>query len=341
MLTGITSVTTGSVRTHGRTAALLELGMGFHSEFTGRQNALIAGQLLGYSAAQVAQLMPEIESFAGIGHYIDQPVRVYSSGMQVRLAFSVATAIRPDILIIDEALSVGDTEFQHRSYDRIRQFREQGTSLLFVSHDKGVIINLCDRAILLDQGKIAIEGDPEVVMDYYNAMLARQPNQAIAQSLTDDGKIQTESGSGEVILTHCCLLNAKKTETETLTVGELVCLRISLLCMQEISKLVAGYMIKDRFGQVIFGTNSFYYQQQIHQLQKNETVEYYFNFPANLGPGTYSISIALHGDENHIDKNYLWKNRAILFTVINGSEESFVGVNWIRPTVSHFRQPPK
>lgn len=125
MLTGITQATTGSIAIRGRVAALLELGMGFHPDFSGRQNVLISGQLLGYTAAQIEALMPEIEAFAGIGDYIDQPVRVYSSGMQVRLAFSIATAIRPDILIIDEALSVGDTEFQHRSYDRIRRFRSR------------------------------------------------------------------------------------------------------------------------------------------------------------------------------------------------------------------------
>ena len=126
MITGTTQPTTGSVHITGRVAALLELGMGFHPDFTGRQNAFMAGQLLGYSVEEIARLMPEIEAFAEIGDYIDQPVRVYSSGMQMRLAFSVATAIRPDVLIVDEALSVGDAYFQHKSFDRIRQFREAG-----------------------------------------------------------------------------------------------------------------------------------------------------------------------------------------------------------------------
>jgi lipopolysaccharide transport system ATP-binding protein len=333
MLTGITPATVGSVSTHGSMAALLELGMGFHPEFTGRQNALMAGQLLGYSEAQITQLMPEIEAFAGIGDYIDQPVRVYSSGMQVRLAFSVATAIRPDILIIDEALSVGDTEFQHRSYDRIRQFREQGSSLLFVSHDKGVIINLCDRAILLDQGKIAIEGEPEMVMDYYNAMLAQQPKQVIAQNRMADGKVQTQSGSGEVQLLQVRLLDKDGMLIELAKVGQVVCIELHTQCSEAITSLVAGFMIKDRLGQVIFGTNTFHHGQQLHDLKPCMQVRFLFEFALDIGPGNYSVSVALHADDTHIAKSYLWLDRSFFFTVVNGVEPVFVGSSYLSTRV--------
>ena len=139
LITGTSQPSTGAVHLEGRVAALLELGMGFHPDFTGRQNVYMAGQLLGMSVAEIDALMPQIVAFAEIGDYIDQPVRVYSSGMQMRVAFSVATARRPDILIIDEALSVGDTYFQHKSFERIRQFRREGTTLLLVSHDKQAI----------------------------------------------------------------------------------------------------------------------------------------------------------------------------------------------------------
>ena len=174
ILAGTTRPTTGSLHMTGRVAALLELGMGFHPDFSGRQNVHMAGQLMGLSAANLQDLMPAIEAFAEIGEYIDQPVRVYSSGMQMRLAFSIATAARPDILIVDEALSVGDAYFQHKSFDRIRQFRAQGTTILLVSHDKGVIQSICDRAILLSDGHIAMQGAPDAVMDYYNALLAER-----------------------------------------------------------------------------------------------------------------------------------------------------------------------
>lgn len=160
MIVGTTQPTVGSVTMTGRVAALLELGMGFHPDFTGRQNVMMAGQLLGYSVDELLALMPEIEAFAEIGEYIDQPVRVYSSGMQVRLAFSVATARRPDVLIVDEALSVGDAYFQHKSFDRIREFRTQGTTLLIVAHDKAAIQAICDHAILLNAGRLEMEGRP-------------------------------------------------------------------------------------------------------------------------------------------------------------------------------------
>ena len=171
IVTGTTEPSRGFVKMQGRVAAMLELGMGFHPDFTGRQNAVMAGQLLGISTIEINACMPAIEQFAEIGDYIDRPVRTYSSGMQMRLAFSVATAVRPDILIVDEALSVGDAYFQHKSFNRIREFREQGTTLLIVSHDRSAIQSLCDRAILLESGRVAKDGPPEEVMDYYTMIL--------------------------------------------------------------------------------------------------------------------------------------------------------------------------
>jgi len=179
IITGTTQPTTGSVEAGGRIAALLELGMGFHPDFTGRQNVYMGGQILGLSTEQISELMPEIEAFAEIGDYIDQPLRTYSSGMQVRLAFSVATVQRPDILIVDEALSVGDAYFQHKSFNRIREFREQSTTLLIVSHDRSAIQSLCDRAVLLERGFVIKDGYPEEVMDFYNAIIAEKENATV------------------------------------------------------------------------------------------------------------------------------------------------------------------
>jgi lipopolysaccharide transport system ATP-binding protein len=169
IVTGTTQATTGTVAMAGRVAALLELGMGFHPDFSGRQNVYMAGQLLGLGQDDVARLMPQIEAFADIGEYIDEPVRIYSSGMQVRLAFSVATARRPDLLIVDEALSVGDAYFQHKSFGRIREFLDQGMTLLLVSHDLGAVRSICNRAVWLDKGRLRAQGDTRVVVDEYTA----------------------------------------------------------------------------------------------------------------------------------------------------------------------------
>ena len=171
MITGTTQPTTGSVNITGRVAALLELGMGFHPDFTGRQNAFMAGQLLGYSVEEIAALMPEIEAFADIGDYIDQPVRVYSSGMQVRLAFAVATAHRSDVLIIDEALSVGDAAFQRKCFRRIEDYQAAGTTLLFVSHDIETVKKLCSRAVFIKDGQLAHFAAAKQVCDEYEKYL--------------------------------------------------------------------------------------------------------------------------------------------------------------------------
>ncbi|MBN2866883.1 MAG: ABC transporter ATP-binding protein, partial [Thiotrichales bacterium] len=195
MITGTLPPTKGRIQVNGRIAAILELGMGFNPDFTGRQNAQHGLAMMGFTQSQIEQVMPELEAFAEVGEYFDQPVRTYSSGMQMRVAFGVATAFRPEILIVDEALSVGDAYFQHKSFDRIKQFREQGTTLLFVSHDKSAILALCNRAILIEAGLVIKDGDPEEVTDYYNALIAEKENSTIRQEKNESGKMQTISGT--------------------------------------------------------------------------------------------------------------------------------------------------
>jgi lipopolysaccharide transport system ATP-binding protein len=331
MITGTTQPTTGKVRLTGRVAALLELGMGFHNDFTGRQNVFMSGQLLGYSVNDIIHCMPDIEAFAEIGDYIDQPVRVYSSGMQMRLAFSVATAMRPDILIVDEALSVGDAYFQHKSIERIREFRQQGTTLLIVSHDKLAIQTMCDRAILLDSGQIAKEGNPEEIMDFYNALLADRDNKAVQQQATDSARIQTISGSGEAFIKAIELYNDKAEKIEVVAVGQKLCLEIRVEIKKDIPELVLGYMIKDRLGQAIFGTNTHHLENHQQHVKKGQLICYKFNFAANLGVGSYSIAVALHASTTHIKKNYEWRNLALVFNVVNLNKSSFIGMNWLPP----------
>lgn len=333
MITGTTLPTTGTVQMTGRVAALLELGMGFHPDFTGRQNAFMAGQLLGYTADEIQRLMPEIEAFAEIGSYIDEPVRVYSSGMQMRLAFSVATAVRPDILIVDEALAVGDTYFVHKSFDRIRNYRAQGTTLLIVSHDKAAIQAICDRAILLNAGRIALEGAPDAVMDAYNALIADKENSTVRQVSIDDGKTQTVSGTAEAFVKKIAILDDLGNHLEVIGVGQSIELRMEVQTIALIPELVVGFIIKDRLGQVVFGTNTFHLQHVLHNLNPNVKAMVSFKFPADLGPGTYSVSTALHASDNHISKNYEWKDLALVFNVINMSKPEFIGTNWLSPSV--------
>lgn len=334
LITGTTQPTTGSVHIAGRVAAMLELGMGFHPDFTGRQNAFMAGQLLGIPSEDIARLMPEIEAFAEIGDYIDQPVRVYSSGMQMRLAFSVATAIRPDILIVDEALSVGDAYFQHKSFDRIREFRKQGTTLLIVSHDKQAIQSICDRAILLNAGRLAMEGEPEAVMDFYNAMLADHQNQEVRQEVRDDGKVQTISGTGEATVQDIALLDATGKRLEVVDVGQAVTLRVDVKAHADLDRLVLGYGIKDRLGQVMYGTNTDLTKQPLHAVTAGDVIRFEMSFAANLGPGTYSVQTALVSTDTHLVNNYEWRDLALVFNVININKSHFAGVAWMPPQIN-------
>nr|WP_175802084.1 ABC transporter ATP-binding protein [Burkholderia anthina] len=333
MIVGTTQPSVGSVTMTGRVAALLELGMGFHPDFTGRQNVMMAGQLLGYSVDELLALMPEIEAFAEIGEYIDQPVRVYSSGMQVRLAFSVATARRPDVLIVDEALSVGDAYFQHKSFDRIREFRKLGTTLLIVAHDKAAIQAICDHAILLNAGRLEMEGPPEVVMDYYNAMLADRKDHEVRQEKLESGAVQTVSGTGEAVIDAVELLDESGQPIEVAGVGQPVALRVRVRCVEAIPELVVGYMIKDRLGQTVFGTNTYHLKQVLVGLDAGQAIELRFEFTANLGVGSYSVAVALHTGDAHLANNYQWRDRALVFNVVNIKMQDFVGVAWLPTTV--------
>lgn len=333
LITGTIQPTTGSVSIHGRVAAMLELGMGFHPDFSGRQNAYMAGQLLGLGTEEITALMPQIEAFAEIGDYLDQPVRVYSSGMQMRLAFSVAAAKRPDVLIVDEALSVGDAYFQHKSFDRIREFRAQGTTLLLVSHDKAAIQSICDRAILLDGGRLAKEGAPEEIMDFYNAMLAEKESSNVRQERLADGKVQTVSGTGEATVCDIALLNELGERVEIVDVGSAVTLQVKVAIHATIPRLVLGYMIKDRLGQPMYGTNTHLKELPLDGVQPGEEITYRFRFPMNLGPGSYSVATALVSSDTHLVNNYEWRDLALVFNVMNMKREHFVGCTWLDPVI--------
>jgi lipopolysaccharide transport system ATP-binding protein len=334
LITGTATPSAGHVSMTGRVAAMLELGMGFHPDFSGRQNVFMAGQLIGLTVDELNTLMPAIEAFAEIGEYIDQPVRVYSSGMQMRLAFSVATAKRPDVLIVDEALSVGDAYFQHKSFERIRAFRELGTTLLIVSHDKSAIQSVCDRAILLDGGRIKKEGAPEEIMDYYNAMLAERDNQTVVQHTHESGKVQTISGSGEATVRDIALLNQKGERAEVHDVGTPVTLCVTVAIHGAIPNLTLGYRIKDRLGQNIFGTNTHHKQQVLAPAEQGEEITFRFAFPLNLGPGSYSVATSLHSADTHLVDNYEWRDLALVFTVMNMSHGYFEGSTWLDPVVA-------
>ncbi|MBU6958253.1 ABC transporter ATP-binding protein [Pseudomonas sp. CVAP len=329
MITGTTQPTCGKIEVQGSVAALLELGMGFHADFTGRQNVFMAGQLLGMQVEEIEALMPQIEAFAEIGEAIDHPVRTYSSGMQMRLAFSVATARRPDILIVDEALSVGDAYFQHKSFERIRSYRRAGTTLLIVSHDRSAIQSICDTAILLKDGHMAMHGKPEEVLDYYNAMIAEREGQIVRQEMLATGQVQTVSGTGEAGILSVRMLDERERSIEATEVGQPVVLEVQVEVRQDIERLVLGFMIKDRLGQPMYGINTHRLDQALTDLRTGERVTYRFAFPMHLGKGNYSVALSLSRLDSHLDRNFEWRDYGLVFHVINNRHEDFVGCSWL------------
>lgn len=334
MITGTLQPTEGTAQVNGRIAAILELGMGFNPELTGRQNVFHAAGLMGFTAEQIERAIPDIEAFAEIGEYFDEPVRTYSSGMQVRLTFSVATAYRPEILIVDEALSVGDTYFQHKSFNRIREFQEQGTTLLIVSHDRSAIQSLCDRALLLENGAVIKEGNPEEVFDFYNAIIADKQEPTVNTREHQTGKIQTRSGTGEARVEHIALYNSKNEEAEYLGVGEKAKLIIDVRVHKPLRRLVLGYSIKDRLGQVMFGTNTWHTGQLIEKPEPDDRYSFTISFSADFGIGSYSVQTALVDSDTHLTANYEWIDLALVFNIVNFDKNQFVGCLWQKTTIS-------
>lgn len=332
IVTGTTVPTTGCVRFHGSVAALLELGLGFHPDFTGRQNVYMSGQLLGYTNEEITECMQQVEDFAEIGDAIDAPVRTYSSGMSVRLAFSVATMKRPDILIVDEALSVGDAYFQHKSFNRINEFRKAGTTLLFVSHDKSSIQAVCDRAVLLDHGKMIKAGKPEEIMDYYNAMMSMNDIK-IKQEKLLDGRMRTISGNGDAEVSELYFEDMQGKRVSTISTGDSVSLHIRVNINKDIPRLICGFTIKDTLGQDVFGTNTDSLHKALENVKKDKKLEFIFTMKLNIGIGNYSVSTALHGQETHNENSYEWRDLALIVDVLNEHKNHFSGLAFIDTNV--------
>jgi len=327
ILTGTTQPNEGTLQINGRVSALLELGMGFHSDFTGRENAIMSCQMIGLDSEEIHTMLPEIVRFSELGDYMDQPLRVYSTGMQMRLAFSSATVIRPEILIVDEALSVGDAYFQHKCMSRIRSFKEQGTTLLFVSHDPGAVKSLCNWALLLDEGLLIKDGDPDVVLDYYNGMIAKKSkDDEIRQIETRLGRTTTRSGSGKAHILNVEMFDANGRSARAFRIGDIVRISCNITFGSSIENPTVGILIRDRLGNDVFGTNTYHLKTAQYCYHAGEMVAVKFALPLNLGIGNYSLSIAVHSGETHLENNYDWWDQCIVFQVIPNNSFSFIGL---------------
>ena len=331
LITGTTQPTEGSIRVHGRIGAILELGMGFNPDMTGRQNAAHAAGLMGMSQKEIDWAMPGIEDFAELGSYFDEQIRTYSSGMQMRVAFGVATAFKPDLLIIDEALSVGDTYFQHKSFDRIRQFKEQGVSILFVTHGMSAVRALCDRVLLLEKGQLVRDGAPDEVVDYYNALIAEKENAklSIEQRRQKNGWMLTRSGTGAATVQRMMLVDENANEVAVCHVGQSLTIMIDATAKEDLPRLVTGVMIRDKQGHIVWGSNTYHTKQVLEKVVQGTKLSITIPFTCTLGPGSYSLTVALTSSESHASDNFEWVDNLVVFDVVNFDRPFFVGSTWL------------
>lgn len=321
LLTGVLLPDSGSIQIEGRITGLLELGTGFNAELSGLQNIQANGLMLGMSHEEIDAKRSAIIEFSELGNYIDEPLRTYSSGMTMRLAFSIAIHAQPRCFLVDEALSVGDGYFQQKCMKKIREFKESGGSILFVSHDLNAVKMLCDRAIVLEDGHVAFDGDSDDAVNLYNRVMAREAEE-------EEGRHRHRQagayGSGEASVVSGVVMGADSRGT-TISSGEKLEIRLVLEAREDIQDATLGLMVRDRFGQDIFGVNTFQLGQTI-ELTAGETREAHLVLDANIAPGKYTITVALHSREHHLDDCYWWCDSYLQFEVAGYRNHLFSGV---------------
>jgi lipopolysaccharide transport system ATP-binding protein len=354
LICGTLQPTSGTIQVHGRVAALLELGAGFNPEFSGRDNVYMNGAILGLSRAEVDRRFDDIAAFAGIGSFIDQPVKTYSSGMYVRLAFASAIHVEPDILIVDEALAVGDIFFQQKCFRRLENLREQGTSIIFVSHDTQAVVKLCDRAIILQNGHLKHEGTPadmaaKYIELYYSQFYEETPKEEESQavlteepsslpvtvvsqeSVIKDSNLPTEFtcefpssdryGCAVGLIQGIAISGSEGESQSSFQVGEEIVLSIKINPHSiDLCPLNIGFQLKNRLGQVVIGTNTYMIGKTMDPELFGKSFICQFKFNLSLFPDRYTISPAVAEYKQDAQIIYDWiEGATVIETCLNGN----------------------
>jgi lipopolysaccharide transport system ATP-binding protein len=328
LLTGVLIPDTGTVHISGKITGLLELGTGFNHEFSGIDNIIHNATYLGLSRPEINRKLDEIIAFTELGDFIHEPLKTYSSGMIMRLAFSVAIHAEPQAFVVDEALSVGDAYFQQKCMQKIREFKAGGGSIVFVSHDMNAVKVLCDEAILLDHGTAIAYGEPETIINAYNRHIARR---SVSNDDVRAGCSRNGYGSRQVVIESVTLKDEYHNETKILISGKPADIVITLKGQVSMEDLTLGIVIRDRFGQDVYGTNSHYLKKKI-DVQQGRTMDIVYSFDQfNLGPGKYSITAAIHTGASHVDQCVHWVDGSAVFETVLGDEPFFAGLIRLTP----------
>ena len=352
IIAGIVRQTSGQVSVRGRVSSLLELGAGFHPELTGRENVEVFGTVIGLTIADIRRRLPEIERFAAIGEFIDQPVKLYSSGMFVRLAFAAAIHVDPDILLVDEALAVGDAVFQHQCLLRIREMQANGTTIVFVSHEMGMIKAVCSRVVLLDAGRILEEGGPAEITSLYfaraSAQIARTqtPNESVTISTSlatptfesdpgFDAQVRVfRHGTGAAQIRRIELLDSCGRSTAAVAFNDEAVLRVHAEYLSDVSSSIIGFGFRDRTGIELIGTNTYEEGITLPPRAAGSTLVVDFRLRLPLMPGTYSVSSAIAADR-YTRAYYDWIDNALIVTVAPAaSGKAIHGQVWVPVDIS-------
>ncbi|MDE6662269.1 MAG: ABC transporter ATP-binding protein [Lachnospiraceae bacterium] len=321
IITGVLNPTSGEVEVNGRISALLELGAGFNMEYNGIENIYLNGTMIGFSEKEIDEKLNDILEFADIGEYVYQPVKTYSSGMFVRLAFAVAINIEPEILIVDEALSVGDVFFQAKCYHKFEEFKQMGKTIVFVSHDLSSISKYCDRVVLLNQGVKLGEGEPKAMIDAYKQVLVGQYTitEPDGERLLDDEQLRAlaagggnatdkskdvnvnpellEYGSKKAVITEYYITDEKGLKTSAIIKGNSFSIHMKVEIAQDIAAPVFAYTIKNIKGTEITGTNTMFEKAFLDSVKAGDVKEITFTQEMNLQGGEYLLSLGVTGYE--------------------------------------------
>jgi len=335
IVSGILEPTHGRVLTRGRIAALLELGAGFNPEFTGRENVFLNGEILGVSRREMERVFPQIQRFAEIGAFMDRPVKEYSSGMYVRLAFSTAIHVDPEILIVDEALAVGDAIFANRCIKKFEELKDRKVTVLFVSHDLGLVKRLSDRAALMVDGRVAAYGNPsEVVNRYVGLVLERQQSEEPERATDARVKGSYRHGDGASRVTNVDLMSAGGEPTRMVKPGEPVTIQVRARAARELEDPVVGVLIRNRLGIDVFGTNTRIEGVDLGRVAAGEAFEVEFTFDCLLTRQDYTLTVATQYREGFSQD---WLDDVISFSVVDARDVAGLAnfrtkVNWRRVT---------
>jgi len=313
---GILQPTSGRVIAQGRIAALLELGAGFNPEFTGRENVFLNAEILGIQREQMEAAFPEVAAFAGIGDFMDRPVKEYSSGMYVRLAFSTAIHVDPEVLIVDEALAVGDAIFGARCVRKFEELKDRGVTVLFVSHDLGLVKRLADRAVLMMNGKVHADGTPNEVVNLYTGMIHEFQSRLNPVGGTAGARpglaAEHRHGDGTSAITAVGMLNSSGESVAAIEAGDELVIRVEARFERASVDPMVGMLIRNRLGIDVFGTNTRVEGVKLGSFEPGDTLAAEFRFPCLLSQQEYSLTVAVqNGDGTSQD----WLDGVRSFTV--------------------------